>query len=324
MHLLARDPHWLYAYWELPGEDQRQHNALSADHHLIVRVHPETLDAQPVSVAHVHPESQHWFIYVDQAGKPYVAQLGYFLPDRKWVTLATSPVAVTPPDAVSPSTVLQFATIPFDVPLWQLAGAAPNVDQGKEMQAVAARTPVAAGTTATPFERAGRRNAWFPELAQLPGGESFPNIPSWFKTRPGSEVWTLAQAQALAEALRQTDRERARMNSAAIADLIRGAVKMPLPAIDVGGLGLSSPWGVAAPAGFWFRVNAELTVYGAPIQLGSDGTFCLRFALPDGQHGLALAAVSSGGDRRQATLRFSRSSEYEADVGVEPRSAVGE
>jgi len=56
---------------------------------------------------------------------------------------------------------------------------------------------------------------------------------------------------------------------------------------------------------FWFSVNTELIVYGAtepdakvsvqgrPIKLRPDGTFTLRFALPDGRQVIPVQAVSS-------------------------------
>lgn len=59
---------------------------------------------------------------------------------------------------------------------------------------------------------------------------------------------------------------------------------------------------------FWLVVNTELIVYGAtepdarvtvqsvPIKLNPDGTFSLRFALPDGLHTIPVRAVSDGGD----------------------------
>src|SRR6185369_17135674 len=36
--LAARDPHWLYAHWDLSLDQQRQFNALSGDRHLVLRV----------------------------------------------------------------------------------------------------------------------------------------------------------------------------------------------------------------------------------------------------------------------------------------------
>ena len=40
--LAARDPHWLYAHWDLTPEQQRHYNSLSADHHLVLRVYTGT------------------------------------------------------------------------------------------------------------------------------------------------------------------------------------------------------------------------------------------------------------------------------------------
>lgn len=60
--------------------------------------------------------------------------------------------------------------------------------------------------------------------------------------------------------------------------------------------------------GFWLRVGTELILYGAtepdakvtvagrPIRLRPDGTFTLRFALPDGVQELPVEATSADGD----------------------------
>jgi hypothetical protein len=86
------------------------------------------------------------------------------------------------------------------------------------------------------------------------------------------------------------------------------------------------------PRAFWFNINAELVVYGATepdarveicgrrIRLRPDGTFSYRFALPDGRYELPAVAVSRDGmDRRSARLEFSRSTEYQGDVGCHPQ-----
>jgi hypothetical protein len=92
--------------------------------------------------------------------------------------------------------------------------------------------------------------------------------------------------------------------------------------------GMSSPAGGEQQHGFWLNVNAELVIYGGtepgasvtldgvPIKLRPDGTFSCRFALPDGNYELALAAMSEQGDLRQATLKFSRRTDRQGEVGV--------
>ena len=100
--LVAREPHWLYAWWDLRPQQQRTYNARSAQGHLVVRVYSSALKGQPLTEAHVHPESRHWFIHVDRAGSEYVAELGYYGSKRQWSTVATSTPAKTPQDIQSP------------------------------------------------------------------------------------------------------------------------------------------------------------------------------------------------------------------------------
>jgi uncharacterized protein len=71
---------------------------------------------------------------------------------------------------------------------------------------------------------------------------------------------------------------------------------------------------VKGPEDFWLVVNTELIVYGAtepdakvtiqgnPIRLNEDGTFSVRYALPDGKQEIPVKAVSaSGTQERQIT-----------------------
>ena len=73
---------------------------------------------------------------------------------------------------------------------------------------------------------------------------------------------------------------------------------------------------------FWLTVNCELIVYGATepdakltvqgkkIKLREDGTFTLRFALPDGKQEIPVEATSSDGiDRRRITPIVTRKTE---------------
>ena len=119
--LAARDPHWLYACWDLTGAQQRRFNALSAHHHLVLRAYADHPQGRPAAEAHVHPESQHWFLQVDRANTIYLAELGYYTPDAQWVSIAVSPPAAAPPDAVADEKTVLFATIPLEAPLPRFA-----------------------------------------------------------------------------------------------------------------------------------------------------------------------------------------------------------
>jgi hypothetical protein len=63
---------------------------------------------------------------------------------------------------------------------------------------------------------------------------------------------------------------------------------------------------------FWLIANTELIVYGAtepdaklsvqglPVKLRPDGTFTMRFALPDGRQEIPIVAVDRDGDQRRS------------------------
>ncbi|MFQ6104229.1 MAG: DUF4912 domain-containing protein, partial [Candidatus Glassbacteria bacterium] len=70
---------------------------------------------------------------------------------------------------------------------------------------------------------------------------------------------------------------------------------------------------------FWFRVGAELIVYGAtdprakvtlmgePLKLRNDGTFTIRFALPDGVRNIPITAESPDGvEAREIELEVTK------------------
>lgn len=75
----------------------------------------------------------------------------------------------------------------------------------------------------------------------------------------------------------------------------------------LGSMGSGALGGAQRRRGFWFQVNTELIVYGAtepdakvtvqgrPITLRPDGTFTLRFQLPDGVQEIPCKATSADG-----------------------------
>jgi hypothetical protein len=79
--------------------------------------------------------------------------------------------------------------------------------------------------------------------------------------------------------------------------------------------------------GFWFVLDAELIVYGAtapdaavtvqgrPVKLRPDGSFTLRFALPDGTQRIEATARSADGvEERTITPTVTRTTEVPEPV----------
>jgi len=84
LFLAARDPHWLYAAWDLTAKQRDNYNALSRDGHLVVRTYLQQVGGTPESETHVHPGSKSWFIPVKSAGARYQAELGYQTRGGRW------------------------------------------------------------------------------------------------------------------------------------------------------------------------------------------------------------------------------------------------
>ncbi len=320
LFLTARDPHWLYAHWDLTRPQQLELNGASTDGHLVLRIYAGKIEGHPAYEIHVHPESRHWFAHVERAGISYAAELGYYSALGKWTRVAVSSGTVTPPDAVSRDEEAEFATIPFEFPFARL------------MQIIeeAVHENISLAQAIEELRRAGH-----PDLPRFTAASLA--IPG---PRPTS-TWTPQQEQALAKVINIDQTRRIWMGSLEITELIRRRlsqdVTSPVNAFGISSFGLSSPTSpfggeTAAPKSFWFNVNAELIIYGATepgakvtlggheIKLRSDGTFSYRFALPDGHYNLPAVAVSpEGDDARAADLKFSRTTKYLGDVGAHPQ-----
>jgi hypothetical protein len=295
--LLARDPHWLYSHWDLTREQQQRYNARSTHNHLVLRVHRNGDAGTAAEEIHLHPESRSWFIHVDRAETRYVAELGYYRSDQKWIAIAISSPAVTPPDTESEDKTVQFATMP--------------VPKGE--------TRVPASSLAAPTY-ALVQGDFFSEMRQ-----TLPTLAqSRFSFESGAmfEEWTEARERALAEEIGLSHFERRQAGSMEIWALIAKQGQQENPSsIDLNAI--SSPLGgMEQGKEFWLEVNAELLIYGGtkpdasltfdgrPLTLRPDGTFSCRVALPDGHYDVVIEAISAENDSRRARLKFSRCTEW--------------
>lgn len=313
--LTARDPHWIYAHWDLTREQLKEYNAESVDGHLVLRVYENVFGGEPVSQVHVHPESRNWFVHVGMGGTRYVAELGFYGKGGLWRTVSRSTATLTPPDSLSEDTSVRFATIPVDIPFEQLVAIV--------RQSVRDNVPLAEA------------------LLQL-RAQGFKNLPGPEDLR--SAEWTPAQESALAQVVTMDSVRRVWMGSLEITELIRrqlsqeissmGAAQFSVPTSPGGAVtSVSSPFGGGErPKGFWFNVNAELIIYGATesnasvtiggrnIKLRPDGSFSFRFVLPDGEYALPVIATSADGDdSRAAELQFERSTRFRGKVDPHPQ-----
>lgn len=109
--LLARDPHWLYAYWEI--SDQQKNSFLQEFGYDLWEKSIPVLKVTNVSnntsfYIRINEFSSNWYINVANSDSLYVAELGRRVSDKFFINLASSNYAATPGDAVSSSTSLYF------------------------------------------------------------------------------------------------------------------------------------------------------------------------------------------------------------------------
>jgi hypothetical protein len=309
LFITARDPHWVYATWDLTNAQLKEYNAQAADGHLQLRVFKNEISGEPLSQIHVHPESRNWFVPVPEAGAKYLAELGYTNSSGNWVSISKSSATFTPPDAMAEDTSVRFTTLPPDVPFEQLLALVKT--------AVIENVPLV-------------------EALQQLRAEGFANLP-----KEVYDSWSPEQERALASVVSIDKMRRVWIGSLEITELVRRQLEgetsswsgslVSLPSSM--GASWSSPMGgMEKRRSFWFNVNAELIIYGATepdatvtigdrkIKLRPDGTFSFRFSLPDGNYSLPAVATSADQEEsREAALKFSRDTKYRGEVGAHPQ-----
>ena len=122
--LLARDPHWLYAYWDFSAEEiSGTLTQLGAQEvRPILRVFDVTyIDFNGTNAwnhwdIELTPFATNWYIPVPRPDATYCAEVGYQSPDGRFAALGRSNVTTTPRDGTSPDATLRWATPPEKQP----------------------------------------------------------------------------------------------------------------------------------------------------------------------------------------------------------------
>ena len=299
LFLVARDPHWLFAYWDLTWQQMADCRGQASDGRLLLRLF-EKNHAAPIQELTLHHDSRNWYLPVNKAATSYHAELGFWRHDGTFNVVSRSREATTPADSVSPDTTARFATIPIDIPFHDLLGLIRgHILDGEKL--------------ADALHRLQREGFKFP-----------------FKVGVELGPWTAEQAKELQRLLGGDILKRTQVGSMEITEWIRRRLLEEtssgmFSAFSPGGASWSGP---GPQKGFWFAVNAEVIIYGAteadakvtidgqPVKLRTDGTFSFHYTFPDGQYKLPVVAISAkGDDQRSAELQFERKTTTAGDVG---------
>ncbi len=303
LFLVARDPHILFAYWDLNKTQYQEAARAANDGKVFLEVYvPGEGRVQQIHIWDTH---KNWYLQVNRPDTNFVAQLGYYRPDGSFEVLARSAEVRTPRDTLSPNTDAKFVTIPFHVSFRELYDMiAAQSQPGEELAETLARLQ------RTDFE--------------LP-----------FQARVPRDL-TPKESDELLEYLGDEEVRRRMVGSFEITEILKKRFETMVSsgqwASSAGAwvTSLSSPFGAsfgAGERGFHMHVNAELIIYGgtAPdakvridgqdITLSKDGTFSYHFVFPDGQFHIPIDATSADGvETRSALLSFLRMTELEGDV----------
>lgn len=302
LFLVARDPHILFAYWDLNSDQYREATRGAHDGKVFLEVYvPGEGRVQQIHIWDCH---KNWYLQVNRPDTTFVAQLGYYRPDGGFEVLARSAEVRTPRDTLSPHTDARFVTIPFHVSFRELYDMiAAQVRPGEELAETLARLQ------RTDFD--------LPFQARIP------------------RDLTAKESDELLEYLGDEEIRRRMVGSFEITEILKRRFETLLSSgqwtSSAGAwvTSVSSPFGASfgKERGFHMHVNAELIIYGGTepnakvridgqdITLSKDGTFSYHFVFPDGQFHIPIDATSADGvETRSALLSFLRMTELEGDV----------
>ena len=302
LFLVPRDPHILFAYWDLNQQQYQEAASQAKDGKIFLEVY--VLGEGRVQQIHVWDSHKNWYLQVNRPDTAFVGQLGYYRHDGGFEVIARSSEVRTPRDTLSPNTDARFVTIPFHITfneLYELISA--QVQPGEELMETMARL---------------QRNDY-----KLPFQNGTPRD------------LTEEESEELLEYLGDEEIRRRIIGSFEITEILRKRYETLRSSgqwTSSGGpwvTSVSSPFGASfgRERGFHMHVNAELIIYGGTtpdakvridghdITLGPDGTFSYHFVFPDGQFHIPIDATSADGvETRSALLSFLRMTQLEGDV----------
>ena len=308
--LIPRDPHFIYAYWDYTPQDidraRRTLGVKSEDSQLVLRVYDIThVDFDGSNANHtwdldVGFAKKNWYVHVGQDNANYCAQLGISCGENRFFPLSLSNIARTPPKSASKRSDLIWQDIkvlkesrPYGF-IQQLSKK--KTGKGKQLKKTRIYYLTAEDIRAyymDLFARVSRR-----------GRKKVRSIEDILKRKLKGMAW-----QKVRLLLRYPDLIGRTHPGASLGLLKNKGASETLSSPQVGAKGAVG--GPGASEGrlnkrkFFFEIWSELIVYGRTepdaklwlnqkgIKLNPDGTFSLRYALPDGEVPLKFIAQSS-------------------------------
>ena len=109
--LIARDPHWLFSYWDIDWGGYPPSRMQGGK--VILKVF--NADGGEVYSADINPDARNWYVPVSHGNATFYAEIGFFNEYQAWEVIARSNDATTPSDAISEIVSDSFATVPYHI-----------------------------------------------------------------------------------------------------------------------------------------------------------------------------------------------------------------
>ena len=137
--LLVKDPWWLYAYWEVQPQRERQLRSQLKPEELsglqtVLRVYDVTDRVFPQQAAHTWFDialsglATNWYIHVNAPNRSFVADIGLLTTGGRFLTLVRSNRVTTP--RFGPSDAIDEAWVTTDEAYWKLFGVSAGIGMG--------------------------------------------------------------------------------------------------------------------------------------------------------------------------------------------------
>lgn len=307
LYLTARDPYWLFCYWDMSFDQLVDAERKSHDGKVFLQVHLK--NGERVQQIHISPWAKEWMMHTNQPNTTFYCEIGYYRYDGGFEVLSRSGDAYAPRDTLSENTRVDFATIPFRISFTELH---------------------------TLLDKLKRPGEGLAETLARVQAEGYP-LPF---DHHRSKGLTESERQKLIDMLGTDFIKRTWIDSQEIVE--RFTHRFELQSADSSGqwppsshwLGSSpsSPFGSNEERDFFMHCNAELIIYGGThpkariridgqnIQLDENGNFHFHFNFPDGKHHIPIEATSEDGlEKRSALLSFLRMTATDGDVDATPQ-----
>ena len=138
LFLAARDPRWLYSYWDFDWSRYSADTMLGGLAQFFLRT--STAEGDDEAVFEIQPAARNWYVPVARPATTYLADIGFFERDGAWHSIVRSGSATTPPDSEAREESAAFATVPAHLSyehLLEMVRA--KIDDGESLLAALAR-----------------------------------------------------------------------------------------------------------------------------------------------------------------------------------------